>query len=259
MFTVENFITLGLLTLLQAVLGFDNLLYISIESKRAPEGRQALVRRLGIGLAVILRIILLFVLIKLIDFFRDPFIGVHLPGVIESELTLHSLIELLGGVFIVYTATREVLHMMSIEDVAHVAKKPRSVARLVFLIVAMNVVFSFDSILSALALTRVFWVMAGAIVIGGILMIWLADRVAAFLQKNRMYEVLGLFILFVVGVMLLSEGGHLAHLKLAGHAVTPMSKATFYFILFVLVMTDIVQSRYKRKLQLMKTQRAGGV
>ena len=171
MFTVENFITLGLLTLLQAVLGFDNLLYISIESKRAPEGRQALVRRLGIGLAVILRIILLFVLIKLIDFFRDPFIGVHLPGVIESELTLHSLIELLGGVFIVYTATREVLHMMSIEDVAHVAKKPRSVARLVFLIVAMNVVFSFDSILSALALTRVFWVMAGAIVIGGILMI----------------------------------------------------------------------------------------
>ena len=97
------------------------------------------------------------------------------------------------------------------------------------------------------------------VVIGGILMIWLADRVAAFLQKNRMYEVLGLFILFVVGVMLLSEGGHLAHLKLAGHAVTPMSKATFYFILFVLVMTDIVQSRYKRKLQLMKTQRAGGV
>jgi predicted tellurium resistance membrane protein TerC len=256
MFTVENFITLGLLTLLQAVLGFDNLLYISIESKRAPEGRQALVRHLGIGIAVILRIILLFVLIKLIDYFRDPFIGFHLPGIIESEITLHSLIELLGGVFIVYTATREVLHMMSMEDVSHEIRKPRSVAGLVFLIVSMNVVFSFDSILSALALTHVFWVMAGAIIIGGILMIWLADRVAAFLQKNRMYEVLGLFILFVVGVMLLSEGGHLAHLKLAGHAVTPMSKATFYFILFVLVMTDIVQSRYKRKLQSMKTQRA---
>jgi len=146
--------------------------------------------------------------------------------------------------------------MMSMEDVSHEIRKPRSVAGLVFLIVSMNVVFSFDSILSALALTHVFWVMAGAIIIGGILMIWLADRVAAFLQKNRMYEVLGLFILFVVGVMLLSEGGHLAHLKLAGHAVTPMSKATFYFILFVLVMTDIVQSRYKRKLQSMKTQRA---
>ena len=59
--------------------------------------------------------------------------------------------------------------------------------------------------------------------------------------------------------MLLSEGGHLAHLKLAGQAVTPMSKATFYFILFVLVMTDIAQSRYKRKLQLMKAQGATGL
>ncbi len=256
MFSIENFITLGLLTLLQAVLGFDNLLYISIESKRAPEGKQALVRRLGIGLAVILRIILLFFLIKLIDYFQDPFFSVHMTGFIESELNLHGLIVLFGGVFIIYTATREVLHMMSMEDVVHADRRSRSVGMLVFLIVSMNAVFSFDSILSAIALTHVFWVMAAAIVIGGILMIWLADRVAAFLQKNRMYEVLGLFILFVVGVMLLSEGGHLAHLRLFGHPIMPMNKATFYFIIFVLVMTDIVQSRYKKKLHLIKEQRA---
>ena len=112
----------------------------------------------------------------------------------------------------------------------------------------MNLVFSFDSILSAMALSDVFWVMASAIIISGVLMIWLADRVSEFLQKNRMYEVLGLFILFVVGIMLLSEGGHLAHLHLFGNKITPMSKATFYFVIGVLILTDIVQTRYQKKL-----------
>ena len=112
----------------------------------------------------------------------------------------------------------------------------------------MNLVFSFDSILSAMALTDVFAVMATAIVIGGILMIWLADHVAEFLEKNRMFEVLGLFVLFIVGIMLLSEGGHIAHLHFFGHEVTQMSKATFYFVIGILVVVDIVQSKYQKRL-----------
>ncbi len=99
------------------------------------------------------------------------------------------------------------------------------------MIVVMNVVFSFDSILSAMALTDVLWIMTTAIVIGGLLMIWLSEKVTDFLTKNRMYEVLGLFILFIVGIMLLTEGGHLAHLKLFGEEIVPMSKTTFYFAL----------------------------
>ena len=79
-------------------------------------------------------------------------------------------------------------------------------------------------------------------------MIWLADHVAEFLKKNRMYEVLGLFILFIVGVMLVSEGGHLAHLHLFGQAVTPMAKTTFYFVLVILIVVDITQSRFQKKL-----------
>jgi predicted tellurium resistance membrane protein TerC len=79
-------------------------------------------------------------------------------------------------------------------------------------------------------------------------MILLADTVSDFLQKNRMYEVVGLFILFLVGVMLLSEGGHLSHLTLFGNAITQMSKTTFYFILVIIIVIDVVQSRYQRKL-----------
>ena len=138
--------------------------------------------------------------------------------------------------------------MMSLEALEYDNRDPRSIKIIITWIVAMNLVFSFDSILSAMALTDVFWVMASAIIISGMLMIWLADRVSEFLQKNRMYEVLGLFILFVVGIMLLSEGGHLAHLDLFGHQITPMSKATFYFVIGVLILTDIVQTRYQKKL-----------
>jgi predicted tellurium resistance membrane protein TerC len=250
--TLDNLVALGLLTLLQAVLGFDNLLYISLESKRAPLEKQVMVRRLSIGIAVAFRIILLFVLIKMVQSFREPLFRIHVPGLIESAFNLHSIIELLGGVFIMYTSTKEILHMMSLEELHQDKRKERSVGRVIFWIVAMNVVFSFDSILSAMALSDVFWVMATAIVIGGVLMIWLADRVSQFLEKNRMYEVLGLFILFVVGIMLLSEGGHLAHLKLFGYHITPMSKATFYFVIGVLVITDMVQTRYQKKLMRMK-------
>ena len=246
--SIDNLVTLGLLTLLQAVLGFDNLLYISLESKRAPEKDRARVRRLGIGLAVFLRIGLLLLLTRLISYFQNPIFGFHSEGVLEASVNLHSVIVLLGGVFILYTATKEIFHMMSVDDLEHASGHTASMGQVVAWIVVMNLVFSFDSILSAMALTDVFWVMAAAIVIGGILMIWLSDRVSQFLQKNRLYEVLGLFVLFVVGIMLLTEGAHLAHLEIAGQAITPMTKATFYFVIVVLVLTDVVQSRYQRKL-----------
>ena len=247
-FSLNNLVTLGMLTLLQAVLGFDNLLYISLESKRAPISQQAMVRRWGIGIAIVLRIILLFVLINIIQYFQNPILDLHIYGMISSSFNLHSIIVLIGGVFILFTATQEILHMMNLGDLEHDSREPQSVKIIITWIVVMNLIFSFDSILSAMALSDVFWVMALAILISGVLMIWLADRVSEFLQKNRMYEVLGLFILFIVGIMLLSEGGHLAHLHLFGHQITPMSKATFYFVIGILVLTDIVQTRYQKKL-----------
>ena len=249
LFTIDNFITLAMLTLLQAVLGLDNLLYISLESKRAPEEKQHRVRTIGIGMAIVLRIVLLFVLIRVIAYFQDPIFGFDFTDILEGHFNIHSLIVLAGGVFIMYTAVKEIWHMLSLEK-AHGSDdaKPKSVNMIIFSIVIMNIVFSFDSILSAMALTNVFWVMATAIIIGGVLMIWLSGRVTTFLKKNRMYEVLGLFILFIVGIMLLSEGGHLAHLKLFGNEVTPMSKTTFYFVIVVLVVIDIIQSKYQKKL-----------
>lgn len=256
---LENLTTLIMLVMLQAVLGFDNLLYISLESQNAPLEKQSYVRKVGIIIAVALRIALLFILVNLIKFFQDPVISIpeSWGTIISGEFNIHSLIVLLGGAFILYTAVKEIWHMMALEEANEAQeRKPSSVGQVIFMIVLMNLVFSFDSILGAMALTKVFWVMAVAIVIGGILMMVLADRVTNFLKKNRMYEVLGLFVLFLVGVLLLSEGGHIAHLNLFGNPVTPMSKTTFYFVIGILVIVDVVQGRYQKKLLAAKEARA---
>ena len=260
----EIVMTLGMLVLLQAVLGFDNLLYISLESQRAPEAQQSSVRKWGIGIAVGLRVVLLFLLIKMIEAFQAEWFSISWEGVVEGKFNLHSIIVLVGGVFILYTAMKEIFHMIVVEDFQTEVKRDASSAKsVVAKIVFMNAVFSFDSILSAIALvsgtggdktgeisTTGFWIMVVAILTGGALMIWLADGVSTFLQKNRMYEVLGLFILFVVGILLLTEGGHLSHMKLFGSEIHAMSKTTFYFVITVLVLTEVVQSRYKKKLLL---------
>lgn len=253
--TLDSLFTLFMLVLLQAVLGFDNLLYISLESQKAPKEKQSFVRKMGVGLAIILRIVLLFILLQLIQYFQNPFLSMHSNAVIEFDFNVHSIIVLLGGIFIIYTAIKEIWHMMLLkEHVKADTEKTKSVNSVVTWIVIMNLVFSFDSILSAMALTSdmepmpQLILMTVAIVLGGVLMIVMADKVSNFLQKNKMYEVLGLFILLIVGVMLLSEGGHLAHLHLFGNAVTPMSKTTFYFVIITLVIIDIVQGRYQKNL-----------
>jgi len=260
LFTVGNLFTLLMLVFLQAVLGFDNLLYISIESKRVAKESRAYVRKVGIALAIILRIVLLFVVIQAIELFQAPFAAIHLEGVFEADVSVHALIVLGGGAFILWTAVKEIMHLLSIDDLGHdgEGEPKRSVASAIGMIVVMNLVFSFDSILSAIALTKVFLVMAIAIIFSGVLMMVMADRVSDFLEKNRMYEVLGLFILFLVGIMLVSEGGHLGHISLGGHHVEPMAKSTFYFSLIVLVIVDVAQSRYQKKLDLKRARQGHG-
>ena len=254
-------LTLLMLILLQAVLGFDNLLYISLESKKAPVTDQTRVRKTGILIAIALRIILLFVLISVIDFFQEPFslLTGEIEGIVSFAFNGHSIIVLIGGGFIIYTAIKEIWHMIASNDLSNQSvitnKDSKSSSAVIASIVLMNLVFSFDSILAAIGLTSeienatvAFIVMTIAIVVSGLLMLLLADKVATFLTKNRMYEVLGLFILFIVGIMLITEGGHLAHLKLFGNEIVPMSQTTFYFVIAILVVVDVVQGKYQKKL-----------
>lgn len=265
--TIENATNLIMLCFLQAVLGFDNLLYISIESQRAPVAQQRSVRFWGIIIAVVLRVVLLFTMISLIDTFAKPFYEFQWTGILEGGVNFSTVVFLVGGIFLMYTAVKEIAHMLSIDELSHdvEGKSGKSAAQVVFLIVMMNLIFSFDSVLSAIAITDVFPILAFAIILSGVAMLLLADTVTEFLKKNRMFEVLGLFILLIVGIVLLGEAGqaavhgaeaagmtheeahHLA-LKVFGVEVVPMSKATFYFSVLVLVAVEILQMGYSHKL-----------
>ena len=259
--TLEALFTLFMLILLQAVLGFDNLLYIAIESNKVGDPQDAKkVRKWGIGIAVALRIILLFVIVALFGALAKPLFNLHVGNIIHGEFTMQSLVTLFGGAFIIYTAIKEINHLLVVDHIEHSeGSGKRSVTKAIALIVMMNLVFSFDSILSAMAIASVKDEVTGAvsyqvplmviaIVASGVAMILLADAVTDFLKKNRMYQVLGLFILFLVGVLLVTEGAHLAHMELFGFKIDAMSKSTFYLVIVVLVFTDILSNKYQKRL-----------
>ncbi len=260
LFTIEALFTLFMLVLLQAVLGFANLLYIAIESNKVADPKDAKkVRQWGIGIAVIFRIVLLFVIVSLFGFMAEPLFGLHLAKIIEGEFTMQALVTLFGGGFIIYTAIKEIHHLLAVDHIEHSeGSGRRTVGKAIALIVLMNLVFSMDSILSAMAIasekaadgtvTYQLPLMVIAIVISGLAMIFMADAVTEFLKKNRMYEVLGLFILFLVGVLLVTEGAHLAHLKLFSFPIDAMSKSSFYLVVGVLIITDILSNRYQKRL-----------
>ncbi len=257
--TLESLFTLLMLILLQAVLGFDNLLYIAIESNKVGPKDAPKVRRWGIGIAVALRIILLIIIVKMFDIMSGELFSLSLTKFIEGHFTLQSLVTMFGGAFIIYTAIKEISHMLTVDHIEHSeGTGKKSIAKAIVFIVLMNLVFSFDSILSAMAIasekaadgTTTYQVplMAIAIIISGIAMMLMADFVTEFLKKNRMYEVMGLFILFLVGVLLVTEGAHLAHLTLFNHPIEAMSKSSFYLVVGVLVVTDVISTKYQKRL-----------
>lgn len=258
--TIPNLWALLIIFLLEMILGFDNLLYISIESGRAPLGDQERVRKQGIILAVILRVVLLWVTVVLLSRFAGPLFSINSEGAhgnfnlpvnwIKGQFTLQTLVFMIGGAFLMYTAVKEISHMLAVDDLHGDSGKGQSSAmRVMINILIMNLVFSFDSTLTAMAISKVFTVQALGIITSGIAMYLIADAFANFLSKNRMYEVLGLFVLLIVGVSLLGEGGHLGHLELFGYKVEPIAKTTFYFSIFVLFVVEVVQTRYQRKLE----------
>ncbi len=263
-FTLESLLTLGMLVLLQAVLGFDNLLYIAIESNKVKDPAKAkAVRQWGIILAMVFRIVLLVLIVAAFGLLAKPLFSINLGKVFEGNFTLQALVTLFGGAFIIYTAVKEISHKLGDDHASYseVSSKGISFTKAIILIVMMNLVFSFDSILSAMAIANEttivdgvktveyqLGIMAVAIIGSGIAMLLLADTVTSFIKKNRMYEVMGLFILFLVGVLLVTEGAHLAHMKIAGFEILAMSKSSFYLVIFVLVVTDIISIKYQKRL-----------
>ncbi|MDE2385206.1 MAG: tellurium resistance protein TerC [Alphaproteobacteria bacterium] len=252
LFSISGLFTVLILTALEVVMGFDNLLYISIDARRAAPERQAFVRRAGTVISLAMSVLLLFVLLEVISALEHPLITIDFVW-LHSAISGHALIVLFGGWMLIRTAIREIHHMLSVRDLEHEgAARPGQapVSSLLTSIALMCVVFSFDTVVAAIAFTSNMLIMLVAVVLAGVISILAADRVAAFLQKNRLYEVLGLFVLLLVGVMLVAEGGHIAAVTIFGYVVHPIEKSTFYFVLASLVVVDVLQGKFQRKLDI---------
>ncbi|MGP1345884.1 MAG: TerC family protein [Phycisphaerales bacterium] len=207
-FSAAGLAALATLTLLEIVLGIDNVVFISILAGRLPESQQARARTIGLLLAMVMRLVLLgaaFWIMKL----TVPF-----ATVLGVELSGKALILLLGGLFLIAKATKELHHLVE-EGGAHehdpetrpgIARRVTSFGSVIAQILLLDLVFSLDSVITAVGMTSNFWIMATAVVISIGVMLGFAGVIARFVQKHPTMKTLALAFLVLIGVLLVADG-----------------------------------------------------
>lgn len=189
------------LTLLEIILGIDNLVFLAIVSERLPRHQQKIARQIGLSLAWILRLLLLAFAIWLVGL-TQPFITLWGHGLSWRDVFL-----LVGGLFLLFKATQEIhIELEPKKHEAHTKKKHKAFALVVTQIVILDLVFSLDSILTAVGLTNRFWLMATAVTIAIIVMLFLSESITRFIHKNPTIKMLALSFLMLIGMMLLADG-----------------------------------------------------
>lgn len=188
---------------MEVVLGIDNLVFIAILTNRLPEARRALARRVGLALAMLLRFAMLAGAAWLLGLTRPLF------EVLGMEISGKDLILIGGGLFLIGKATVEIHHRLDpdAQEESHEADARGALFwPTVFQILLLDMVFSVDSILAALALTREFWVIATAITISVLAMLLSMDALSRFMERNPTVVMLALAFLVMIGMVLKAEG-----------------------------------------------------
>jgi len=236
-------------TLVQIALGADNLIIITIIANTLPESKRQKAIRLGLILAMVFRIILLGFITLLLRWATTVFwhpdwnlLG-RLP--VSAGVNGKSLLLGAGGLFLIWKGVKEL--RLKIKGVEHELEKADSLSQVVALIVGLNLIFSIDSILTVVGMTDVFLVMAGSVVISVALMLVFVDPISKFIGENPDFEILGLFVLLLIGFVLLLEGGHVAHLVVNGSAFPYIPQWIVIFILLLMFSVDLYQNWYERK------------
>jgi predicted tellurium resistance membrane protein TerC len=200
----DGLATLVTLIVLEIVLGIDNLVFIAILVDRVEVDKQGFTRRLGLGLAMFTRIGLLTTMSFLAHLTAPLF---TIPS-LEFAVTGRDLVLLGGGLFLVYKATSEIHESLEVEDEDTPARPKKSVAQIVGQIVLIDIIFSLDSVITAVGIADSLAIMIAAVVISVLAMIWFSGFIANFINNNPSIKMLALSFLLVIGVMLLLEGTH---------------------------------------------------
>lgn len=196
-------ISLLTLTLLEVVLGVDNLIFISIISSRLPQYQQKKARRFGLVLAWVTRLLLLATAVWIAKMTK-PFMQIG-----DFALSARDLFLIAGGLFLLFKATHEIhLEIESDEEEFAPAQKKGRFWHIIFQIALMDIIFSLDSVITAIGLTQIFWVMAVAITITVLLMIFASEPLSRFVLAHPTVKMLALSFLIVIGMALLADGMH---------------------------------------------------
>ncbi len=202
----QAWVALATLTALEIVLGIDNIVFISILAGRLPEGQQARARSLGLALAMFGRIALLlaigWVMSLTAALFVLPFGDSHM-----AEVTGRDLILFFGGLFLVYKSTSEIHNKLEGEEEEHgIAKKAVSFASVLVQILLLDLVFSLDSVITAVGMADEVGVMIAAVIIAIGIMMLSANAISSFIQKHPTVKMLALSFLLMIGFVLIAEG-----------------------------------------------------
>lgn len=236
--TSEGLIALLTLTFLEIILGVDNIIFISIVSNRLPEVDRRKTRNIGLGLALVMRISLLLGISWIIGFTEPLF------TVLEHAVSAKDLILILGGLFLIGKSTTEIHHTLE-GDEQHVSKsKSVTVGKVILQIVALDVVFSFDSILTAVGLTDQIMIMIIAVTLAMVVMISAAGKISAFINKHPSLQMLAMSFLILIGFMLVLEG-------IGEH----IEKGYIYFAVFFSLAVEALNMRKRSKDRVVKLRK----
>ncbi len=227
----EAIIPLISLIALEVILGIDNIIFISILADKLPENQRNKLRYWGIGLAMVMRLLLLAFISWILKLDKTLF------TLFDIDFSGKGLILIVGGLFLIYKSTREIYHKTEIEsDEKPDIPKNSSFKRLLSEVIILDLVFSIDSIITAVGMVQQLWVMYTAVIVTVIIMLFASKPISNFIRKHPSFKILALSFLLMIGVSLLAEGFHFE-----------IPKGYIYFSMAFAFLVDIIQMKTVKK------------
>lgn len=239
------------LTFLEIILGIDNVIFISITAGKLFEDSQKKAIRLGLLLAIVFRVLLLFGVSYLIAM-KDSFFSFDYSW-LKADITGQSLVLFLGGIFLIYKSTSEI--HQKVEHISHSKIKAvaASFVKVIVQIVLIDMVFSFDSVLTAVGMTNglqgALPIMIIAVVVSIVIMMAFADPVSNFVNKHPAIQMLALSFLILIGFMLITEGAHLSNTEVFQQHIGAISKGYLYFAIVFSLAIEFLNMRFRRNIE----------
>ena len=251
MITPDLVVAFLTLNFLEIVLGIDNIIFISILANRFPVDKQKKLIQIGLLLAMILRIAMLSGISWLIQI-KTTLFNVNLDW-FSSNISIQALILLAGGLFLLYKSTLEIFQKVEDieEDPINKNLKSISYSRALFQIILIDIVFSFDSILTAVGMTNgipyALWIMIISVIVSIIIMMSFAAPVSRYINKHPSLQILGLSFLLLIGFMLIAESAYLSNTTFFGSSIGRIPKGYLYFSITFSLGIEMINMRIRKR------------